>query len=183
MENFTNNELNIVDLPQFESVTLHRLHSKYRRVLAVNIGIVLLIELIILLILTLKPEELSTRDVLFFWLGGGFIGLCVVWLTFLGFRKKGFAFREHDLIFQYGVIATNTKIIPYNRVQLETSATIWAMRSADGSWLIVVSAKNFGPCLVSITYTPATVEAAVFGPKISITGRTARVYFTVAPVT
>ena len=117
MENFTNNELNIVDLPQFESVTLHRLQSKYRRVLAVNIGVVLLVELIILLILTLKPEELSTMEVLYFWLGGGFIGFCVVWLTFLGFRKKGYAFREHDLIFQYGVIATNTKIIPYNRVQ------------------------------------------------------------------
>jgi len=108
MENFTNNELNIVDLPQFESVTLQQLQSKYRRVLAVNIGVVLLIELIILLILTFKSEELSTKDVLFFWLGGGFIGFCVVWLTLLGFRKKGYAFREHDLIFQYGVIATNT---------------------------------------------------------------------------
>ena len=117
MENFTNNELDVRGLPKFESVELQRLEPKYRRVLAVNIGLALFVELIVLLILTLKPEELSSMDVLFFWLGGALIGLLIVWLTLLGFRKKGYAFREHDLIFQYGVIATSTKIIPYNRVQ------------------------------------------------------------------
>lgn len=117
MENFTNNELDVRGLPKFESVELQRLEPKYRRVLAVNIGLALFVELIVLLILTLKPKELSSMDVLFFWVGGALIGLLIVWLTLLGFRKKGYAFREHDLIFQYGVIATSTKIIPYNRVQ------------------------------------------------------------------
>jgi membrane protein YdbS with pleckstrin-like domain len=33
------------------------------------------------------------------------------------FKKKGFAFRTHDVLFRHGVIATNTIVIPYNRVQ------------------------------------------------------------------
>lgn len=49
----------------------------------------------------------------------GFVVLIVVTLVFsrIGFKKRGFAFREHDVLFQSGVIATKTIVIPYNRVQ------------------------------------------------------------------
>lgn len=40
-----------------------------------------------------------------------------VTLSFISLRKKAYAFREHDVIFQHGIIATNTIVIPYNRVQ------------------------------------------------------------------
>ncbi|RYG33623.1 MAG: PH domain-containing protein, partial [Chitinophagaceae bacterium] len=33
------------------------------------------------------------------------------------FKRKAFAFREHDVIYRHGIIATKTVIIPYNRVQ------------------------------------------------------------------
>ena len=35
----------------------------------------------------------------------------------IAFRKKGFAFRNHDVLFRHGIIATNTIVIPYNRIQ------------------------------------------------------------------
>ena len=35
----------------------------------------------------------------------------------LAFVKNGFAFRQHDVLFRRGVIATNTIVIPYNRIQ------------------------------------------------------------------
>ena len=35
----------------------------------------------------------------------------------MGFKKKGFAFRAHDVLFRSGIIATNTIVIPYNRIQ------------------------------------------------------------------
>ena len=50
----------------------------------------------------------------------------MVYILFLGFtfllcrisfKKRGFAFREHDVIYRSGILATNTMIIPYNRVQ------------------------------------------------------------------
>ena len=41
----------------------------------------------------------------------------LVVFSVVGFKKKGFAFREHDVLFRHGIIATNTIVIPYNRVQ------------------------------------------------------------------
>jgi membrane protein YdbS with pleckstrin-like domain len=38
-------------------------------------------------------------------------------LSRISFKKKGFAFRTHDVLYRYGIIATNTIVIPYNRVQ------------------------------------------------------------------
>jgi uncharacterized protein len=46
-----------------------------------------------------------------------FLLAVVLFFSRLSFQKKGFAFREHDVIFRHGVIATNTMVIPYNRVQ------------------------------------------------------------------
>ena len=43
--------------------------------------------------------------------------LNVFFLSRISFKKKGFAFRTHDVLFRHGIIATNTIIIPYNRVQ------------------------------------------------------------------
>ena len=49
-----------------------------------------------------------------------------VWLLFLlltllfsrlSFRRKGFAFRDHDVLYRHGLIATSTVVVPYNRVQ------------------------------------------------------------------
>lgn len=41
----------------------------------------------------------------------------VVFFARLSFRKRGYVFRNHDVIYRTGVIATNTVVIPYNRVQ------------------------------------------------------------------
>jgi membrane protein YdbS with pleckstrin-like domain len=43
--------------------------------------------------------------------------LTILLFSRISYKKKGFAFRNHDVLFRYGIIATNTLIIPYNRVQ------------------------------------------------------------------
>ena len=45
------------------------------------------------------------------------LALLTFFFSRISFLKKGFAFREHDVLFKHGVIATNTIVIPYNRVQ------------------------------------------------------------------
>ena len=35
----------------------------------------------------------------------------------ISFKKKAYAFRNHDVIYRSGLIATNTMVIPNNRVQ------------------------------------------------------------------
>ena len=48
-----------------------------------------------------------------------FIVLFIFIFSFTGisFKKKKYAFRDHDLIYSSGVIFTSTTIIPYNRIQ------------------------------------------------------------------
>jgi membrane protein YdbS with pleckstrin-like domain len=43
--------------------------------------------------------------------------LVTVFFSRINFIKKAFAFRNHDVLFRNGIIATNTIVIPYNRVQ------------------------------------------------------------------
>lgn len=43
--------------------------------------------------------------------------ITVLVLSRISFKKKGFAFRTHDVLYRHGIIATNTIVIPYNRVQ------------------------------------------------------------------
>ncbi|RTY87320.1 PH domain-containing protein [Flavobacterium sp. RSP49] len=118
MENFTNETIDTGQLPKFEKVTFMNLHPKYIRVVLINLALFIgILILVPILISTFKPELFSGRV----WLIIGavipvFSALLVVF-SIIGFHKKGFAFREHDVLFRHGIIATNTVVIPYNRVQ------------------------------------------------------------------
>ena len=118
MENFTNETLDTSQLPKFEEVAFTALHPKY--LLVVLIGLLRTIAMLVLIptvVSMFKPEFFSGR----IWLILGIIipifSILLVVFSSIGFKKKGFAFREHDVLYRYGIIATNTIVIPYNRVQ------------------------------------------------------------------
>ena len=118
MENFTNETLDTSQLPKFEEVAFTALHPKY--LLVVLIGLLRTIAMLVLIptvVSMFKHEFFSGR----IWLILGIIipifSILLVVFSSIGFKKKGFAFREHDVLYRYGIIATNTIVIPYNRVQ------------------------------------------------------------------
>lgn len=117
MEEFTNETIDTKKLPKFEEVQLTPLHPKYWSVLRINSSIVFSIIAIALVFLWINSED--SEKISPFWIFGFF--LIVVNLAFLfariGFKKKAYAFRNHDVIYRSGIIATNTMVIPYNRVQ------------------------------------------------------------------
>ena len=116
MEQFTNNVIDLNQLPRFETVEFQKLHPSYWKLVSINISILALILAAAIGIIYLFVEELRNKVPYF-----GVALVALIFLIFLfsriAFRKKGFAFREHDVLFRNGVIATNTIIIPYNRVQ------------------------------------------------------------------
>jgi membrane protein YdbS with pleckstrin-like domain len=63
-----------------------------------------------------NAEELSSYG-LELLIGLVIIIIVTVLLNRIAFKKKAFAFRNHDVIYRSGIIATNTMVIPYNRVQ------------------------------------------------------------------
>lgn len=118
MNEFTNETINISTLPKFEETALNPLQKSYFKVMLIQFGIVygiLLIGIIALYFISIK--ELIQDKIVFFAIGW----LVLVVLNFLylriSFAKKGFALREHDVIFKSGVISETTTIVTNNRVQ------------------------------------------------------------------
>lgn len=118
MENFTNETIDTGQLPKFEEVTFTNLHPKYIKVVLINSALCIgLFILVPILISVFKPELFSGRVWLLLGIVISLFSVLAIVFSILGFKNKGFAFREHDVLFRYGIIATNTIVIPYNRVQ------------------------------------------------------------------
>jgi uncharacterized protein len=116
MENFTNETIDTKQLPRFEEVQLSALHPKYWMVSLINVAVIFLILGAALGFIWFNSEEFSEFALYFLLVYFLVLGIGLL-LTRIGFKKKGFAFREHDVIYRSGIIATNTMVIPYNRLQ------------------------------------------------------------------
>jgi membrane protein YdbS with pleckstrin-like domain len=116
MNNFTNETIDTAGLPKFEEVQFAVLHPNYWKVTLINTFFFFLI-----LAIGLGLLIFFNQGLLVFLVEISIIFLVLLFaavlLSRIGFRKKGFAFRTHDVLYRYGIIATNTIIIPYNRVQ------------------------------------------------------------------
>ena len=118
MQEFTNNPIEIDQLPKFEEVQLKGLHPKYINVLLFNF--LLLFILIIGGFSTLfyfKKDAFSNSTWILILVGILVFHAGLIVFTKLSFNKKGYAFREHDTIYKSGLISETTTIIPFNRVQ------------------------------------------------------------------
>jgi len=115
MENFTNSQIDISHLPQFESVEFHPISKSYLKksifqdlllLCAATIGWIALyyfdlnpiITIIILVVLCLY---FSFR----------------FWNTFMLQKNYGFALREKDILFRRGYFVNKTTVVPFNRIQ------------------------------------------------------------------
>ncbi|MBC7524757.1 MAG: PH domain-containing protein [Flavobacterium sp.] len=116
MENFTNEIIDTKQLPRHEEVQLTPLQPQFWFVTLINLSIFFLILAIVSTVMCFKSDEISVYR-LYFILGYFLILVIAIFLNRISFNKKGFAFRNHDVIFRSGIISTNTMIIPYNRVQ------------------------------------------------------------------
>ena len=117
MEDFTNETINTKQLPRFEEVQLTALHPNYWKVLVINNLVVYSIIAIALVFLWINIDD--TKNINPYWVFGIFLLIvnASFFLNRISFKKKAFAFRNHDVIYRSGLIATNTMVIPYNRVQ------------------------------------------------------------------
>ncbi|MDI1255829.1 MAG: PH domain-containing protein [Flavobacterium sp.] len=121
--NFNNETIDTSSLPKFEEVQFTNLHPSYWKVTLINILIVFIVlftalGLVMYFDVTQNNEMLGASDYKYEKIGGlGVLFLVVLFFARLGFKKKSFAFRTHDVLYRHGVIATNTIVIPYNRVQ------------------------------------------------------------------
>jgi membrane protein YdbS with pleckstrin-like domain len=116
MQNFTNETIDTTQLPKFEEVPFSKLHASYWKGSLIYIAILMIILGIGCGFALANIEELSGFETQI-WIGFAILFALVLLFSRIGFNKKGFAFRNHDVLFRHGIIATNTMVIPYNRIQ------------------------------------------------------------------
>lgn len=116
MENFTNETIDTTMLPKFEAVAFTALHPNYWKVALVHLFVLFFILGSVTGFLLFFNEQLMPYQwplIIF----GFILVVAILFFSRLSFRKKGFAFRNHDVLFRSGIISTDTIVIPYNRIQ------------------------------------------------------------------
>lgn len=116
MENFTNETIDTAQLPRFEEVPMTTLHRNYWKVVALTWIIIFAVVGIGFVCAVTFIKEFQAIGFRLLIPLMALMGLCLL-CAYISFRKKGFAFRNHDVLFRHGIIATTTIVIPYNRVQ------------------------------------------------------------------
>ena len=119
MEDFTNDTINISALPKFEETQLQSLQKKYFFVMLLQSGLFYILLLgVLLVIYFINSEGSFLQGKLLYFLGvWSFLVLFGFLYLRISFTKKGFALREHDVIFKSGVVSETTVIVTNNRVQ------------------------------------------------------------------
>lgn len=118
MNEFTNNPIDITQLPKFEEVQLKGLNPKYITVLLFNFSLLLILVIGGFSALFYFNQDAFSNMIWMAVVVGIVLFLAgLVLFTKFSFHKKGYAFREHDAIYKSGLISETTTIIPFNRVQ------------------------------------------------------------------
>lgn len=120
MTEFTNVPIDFENIPQAEEVLLKPIERKYLSVKIVGDVLVWIILMGIIVAIKFLGEKTKAFMDEYFWY---MIGACLLLATvtvvmdFMGFKWKGFAMREKDIIYRSGLIFRSKVHVPYNRVQ------------------------------------------------------------------
>lgn len=118
MEEFTNEVIDTKQLPRYEEVQLTPLHPKYLKVVLINSSMFIAVLVFgYFLLLIFDKENISPKFSIQLAIAVVVVSILKLFFSILGFKKKAYAFRNHDVIYRSGIISTNTMVIPYNRVQ------------------------------------------------------------------
>src|SRR5690606_38851871 len=116
MTNFSNPLIESSELPRYEEVPLTPVSALYWRVMLINFFISMLIAgavlTVVLVIAGPSANVLFPLLSLFILFFAG-----IYWLQQRAFQRRGYAVRQHDIIYRRGTLATLTTVIPFQRIQ------------------------------------------------------------------
>lgn len=115
-EHFTNEPISFEHLPQVEAVSFQAIPKQYLNIVYLNNAILTVILGVLLMLIALFNESVRAQILVLGAVLLVFIGL-IFWMSHIGYRKKGYAVREKDILFRSGILSTTTTIIPFNRIQ------------------------------------------------------------------
>ncbi len=118
MENFSNKEIDISSLPNYEVVVFHPISSQYLKKVLVEFGILFLVALTAIAGMFYFQIETyySYPAIVIFVLFFGF----KLWNNIKMQEEYAYAIRERDVLYRRGYIINRTTVVPFNRIQHAT---------------------------------------------------------------
>lgn len=106
-------------------------------------------------------------------IGGGFLAAACIWLVVmrLGFKYRGIAVREYDVIFRSGFINITEILVPYNRVQhVKLTRGIWEkMLGLSALYIYTAAGGNHNLSIAGLKAVDAEKIKSYIMDKIKIT--------------
>ncbi len=120
--NFSNRQVAPAELPDFRRVELHKVADAFIPYSVLAQVLFWMILMLVAVAFRFVPVSPFAPD---WWMVAVF-GLAAIWfggMAWLDARRRGWALREHDLIYRQGIIWRRTVIVPFARIQhVETSS-------------------------------------------------------------
>jgi membrane protein YdbS with pleckstrin-like domain len=115
---FVNTEINLTDLPAAEQAVLEPISTDYLRIERIEWMITAIILTVIAAALIFFTPGMQTIPLLILVIGL-YLFLVIFYRVSIekGFPWKGYAIREHDIIFQRGWLIRSSKTVPFSRIQ------------------------------------------------------------------
>lgn len=111
---FENNTLELDEIPQYQQVDYTYLHKDYVKILWMNAGITLFTGIVVSVAIYFSFEEVEK---FYFIIGILFLLSYIALFPLFAYKKKKYAFRQHDALYTSGLIFKATHIVPYIRLQ------------------------------------------------------------------
>jgi len=123
---FSNDQVNLTALPKIEDIVFQSIEANYYKVfyikwLLIALGFIAACS-VFWIVNSVVLAQLDQAPLVFQYLTETLLTAISIYLLLFGcfwwsLKKKGYALREHDVVFRQGIIATDILIIPFNRIQ------------------------------------------------------------------
>lgn len=115
---FENETVFLNEIPDFEKTESTKLEKDYVKVIYANIFIIFSLLTIGALIATLSFDLYEKGIFFIIWIISYFVFWILILVYYIAsFKKRSYTFRDHDVVYSYGVIYQTTVLIPFNRIQ------------------------------------------------------------------
>ncbi len=143
---FTNLQIQTESLPKIDDVVLKPISKAYFKIITLNklalyaglIGLVFVAKYVI--------EEKEGIQINIWYLFSVVLGFCIInfIVSFLAFKKRKYAIREHDVVYAKGLLIHSITTVPISRIQHVEESRSWLARYFGLATLKIFTAGETG---------------------------------------
>jgi len=117
MTEFSNNQVLITDLPDWQEVQFEHISPKYKNVVLIQYMILIAVFLVILFGVCWANDDPWNTTYFYILFGGLIFFILLLALSMWSMRYWGYALREKDMLYRSGIFTKSVKIIPFKQIQ------------------------------------------------------------------